>query len=360
MDFLQWSGKTPQPQEEEEAPDDGYLDQLLQGGTAPVHTPLGTPTPHSLLHSKTDPYHTRPLLAALGIGVFSLSFSGDGQCLAASGQDGEVRAYGMKSGALAYRFSTNLFQSPATVVRYRPDQRDRRNVAVVATASGHLQHWHVPTQRCLTKTVEQDNVIYAADFNAEGTTLATAGSDLAVRVYDEHKHTLTHTYKTNDAWEGHSARICAVKWHPKDPNVLLTGGWDRTIRMWDVRQPNTVRQWFGPYLCGQGLDVMGNTVVTGSCRLTQHLQFWELGSGTETKSVDVPVAGCEVWACQFIDLDTISVVGSKGVALLINHTTDTILKALPGQSSYYACATHSKHHAFGAADGNIAVLQQTG
>jgi len=34
---------------------------------------------------------------------------------------------------------------------------------------------------------------------------------------------------------GHSNRIFCVKFHPNDPNVLLSGGWDTTIQIWDTR-----------------------------------------------------------------------------------------------------------------------------
>ena len=35
--------------------------------------------------------------------------------------------------------------------------------------------------------------------------------------------------------KGHSNRVFGVHWANFDENVLLTGGWDRTVQMWDLR-----------------------------------------------------------------------------------------------------------------------------
>jgi COMPASS component SWD3 len=45
---------------------------------------------------------------------------------------------------------------------------------------------------------------------------------------------------------GHSNRIFALKFHNTDPNVLVSGGWDRTIQIYDIREGRTVASMFGP------------------------------------------------------------------------------------------------------------------
>lgn len=34
---------------------------------------------------------------------------------------------------------------------------------------------------------------------------------------------------------GHTSRVFCTKFHPKEPNLVLTGGWDRIIKIYDVR-----------------------------------------------------------------------------------------------------------------------------
>ncbi|KAJ9508138.1 hypothetical protein QJQ45_021505 [Haematococcus lacustris] len=63
--------------------------------------------------------------------------------------------------------------------------------------------------------------------------------------------------------------------------VLLSGGWDKTVQVWDLRLRRSVRSLFGPYLCGDALDVApsGDLVLTGSWRHASPLETWDFGSG---------------------------------------------------------------------------------
>ncbi len=40
---------------------------------------------------------------------------------------------------------------------------------------------------------------------------------------------------------GHSNRVFACKFVPEDQNLLITGGWDQNILIWDVREGKSVR-----------------------------------------------------------------------------------------------------------------------
>lgn len=44
----------------------------------------------------------------------------------------------------------------------------------------------------------------------------------------------------------------------------MEGGWDNTVQVWDIRVGYAVRSIYGPHICGDALDMDGNTIVTGS------------------------------------------------------------------------------------------------
>jgi WD40 repeat protein len=68
------------------------------------------------------------------------------------------------------------------------------------------------------------------DFSPDGKNFAVAGLDCHVYVYDEHTRTIVTTMRVGGKnLPGHSNRIFCVKYHLQDPNILLSGGWDRTI-----------------------------------------------------------------------------------------------------------------------------------
>lgn len=61
--------------------------------------------------------------------------------------------------------------------------------------------------------------------------------------------------------------------------VLVSGGWDRSVKVWDLRIERAVRSVFGPYVCGDALSVRGGRLLTGSWRHSAALQQWDLASG---------------------------------------------------------------------------------
>jgi len=132
-----------------------------------------------------------------------------------------------------------------------------------------------------------------------------------VRVYDEATKTLVTEMGGGytESTSGHSNRVFSLKFHPEDENLLLSAGWDNTVHVWDVRMETSVRHLFGPHLCGDAMDIRGNTVLTGSWRPENPLELWDFrsckrietipwhsssgGAGAATKDA------CMLYAAQF-------------------------------------------------------------
>ena len=216
-----------------------------------------------------------------------------------------------------------------TSLRFLPSSttRDVQNVAVVASSSGRLWHWHATSGKCLGPrggapiVEDNENQIYALDVRGDGGSFATAGFDGAVRVYDETTQKLSATltgggddglynnsYRGNPGVEssipggggggggagGHTNRVFGVAYASKNRNVLVSGGWDNTLQIWDERcGGGAVRSIFGPHVCGDAIDIAGvdgggeeieggggtTEILTGSWRDNNALQVWDMGTG---------------------------------------------------------------------------------
>lgn len=57
---------------------------------------------------------------------------------------------------------------------------------------------------------------------------------------------------------GHSNRIYSIKFPKGDPNLFISGGWDETIQIYDLRVNAPVNKISGPHISGDGLDIFGN------------------------------------------------------------------------------------------------------
>lgn len=86
--------------------------------------------------------------------------------------------------------------------------------------------------------------------------------------------------------------------------MIVTGGWDRCIKIWDTRQPNPVRSIIDPYICGDAIDVHEGYILTGSYTPEKQLQLWDFGTGEWIEDINwnesLPSEKeCYVYACQF-------------------------------------------------------------
>ena len=236
-------------------------------------------------------------------------------------------------------------QLPITAMRFRPGGNSR-GVLLACSADSTVRHWHVPTGKCLSTIYEgSDQQIFACDYRQDGQMFATGGKDKRVRLYDESRsssssstgssgigssavvsnsrgsypsssspsgsspiatfggglfagtsvETLSGHSSSNNSDIGsggsHSNRIFAICFHPLEKEIILSGGWDNTIQIWDARISGkghgAVRSMFGAHLCGDALQVTpdGNYVISGSWRPDDALQIWDFRSGKLISSI---------------------------------------------------------------------------
>jgi WD40 repeat protein len=105
---------------------------------------------------------------------------------------------------------------------------------------------------------------------------------------------------------GHSNRVFSVKF-TKNENVIISGGWDNTIQIWDIREGHAVRSIYGPHICGDALDIVNNDIVSGSWRPKDQLELWDFGSGEKITTVpwsnssfsSVGQPACMLYTAQF-------------------------------------------------------------
>lgn len=78
--------------------------------------------------------------------------------------------------------------------------------------------------------------------------------------------------KENNQIPAHINRVFASKF--VNENSLLTGGWDKTVILWDIRTLRAERCIYGPMVYGESLDIVDDTILTGSWRDKNQLELW--------------------------------------------------------------------------------------
>ena len=109
--------------------------------------------------------------------------------------------------------------------------------------------------------------LLCCDYNAEGTQFISGGSECLVRVYDEQTRDLVATLDGSGGGEpGHTNKVFCVKFDKEDSNMVVSGGWDYTVKVWDIRQSSPVRSIPKPLICGDSIDLSTGFLLTGSCQ----------------------------------------------------------------------------------------------
>ncbi|MBY0525232.1 MAG: hypothetical protein K2R98_17630 [Gemmataceae bacterium] len=125
--------------------------------------------------------------------------------------------------------------------------------------------------------------ISAVVFAPDGKTLASAGWDKAIRLFD------VATSKEIRAFEGHEAEIECLAFSP-DGKFLASGAWDKTVRLWDVATGKEVRK-IGEHPDGifcVAFSPDGETLASGNQdRMAQQgtLHLWDVNTGKKVFTI---------------------------------------------------------------------------
>ena len=207
---------------------------------------------------------------------FTLRYDETCQNIAAGYSTGYLGIYNLEKPELSndYKKAYNLSTFPITCLRWKPYNK---TTLILVTAEGYILQVHSKSGKILQQIQEENNPLMCVDYSTDGMLFATGGNDKYVRLYDDNTKTLIkklerHRYDLPE----HSNRIFAVKFSKKDPNLLLSGGWDNTILLYDIRAREVQNYLYGPHICGDGMDLKDDLLLTVSWEKEDQIQLFDL------------------------------------------------------------------------------------
>ena len=246
---------------------------------------------------------------------------------------------------------------PVTSIRFRPEfpELARKPTILSTTCDGGINHWNLLNGKSLNVTRLRNEQIYSSDYNPDGTAYALGCKEGRIKVFDENtlqqQGVLTHGVEGEDPG---AQRVFCLKWF--DQHTIISGGWDNKITVWDTRSMHSVRELFGPHICGDSIDVRENIIVSGSYHIKDQLQVWSLENGTNIHTLTLEKQGkkCMPYAVQFCKPEgyifAIGGIGS-GEIYFYNAMTMELVNTLTGiQKTVYSI--HRNNQKLAIAIGN--------
>lgn len=172
----------------------------------------------------------------------------------------------------------NMYLSEYPIASIRWKLSGQKPILVSVHSDGKVSQWYALGGKMLYSFEEKDNFIMCIDYDHYGNTFATGGSDNTVRIYDDDTKTLVSSLSSNLDYISHSNRIFSVCFGKNEYyyNFLTSGGWDNTIKFYDVRARKIVNSIFGPHIVGDSIDIKGHYLLTGSSDIKDQIKIWDL------------------------------------------------------------------------------------
>lgn len=243
--------------------------------------------------------------------IWSLSFSPDGQAIAAASYDKTIKLWNL-NGQLLKTF--NGHSKEVTDVSFSP------NGKILATASydGTIKLWQIDGREVKTLRANSGKV-YSVSFSRDGTFLASGHNDGTIELWNlQGQHLKT--------FHGHGNYVVRVRFSP-DGKTIASASHDRTIKLW-MLEGHELKTFIGHSAGITGLSFSPDGKTLASTSDEGRIRLWNIETGQQLQTIQG--RGYPFWNIQFSpDGKTLVTVSDDAKVELWNAETLSLQQLIP-------------------------------
>jgi WD40 repeat protein len=168
--------------------------------------------------------------------LMNLRVNPTGALVACGLLNGSIAIVDIDNGRLVKSFPTSHGRFSVTSIRWKPVYYSN-SVFTATNADGSVSSFDLSSGKQIFKIQPKDKEqLLALDYNVDSTMFAVGAHNGNIHLYNEHTQKEVRTFGSASLLNnGHSNRVFSLKFLPDDHNVFVSGGWDGTVFIWDIR-----------------------------------------------------------------------------------------------------------------------------
>ncbi|HVL12229.1 MAG TPA: WD40 repeat domain-containing protein [Gemmata sp.] len=259
----------------------------------------------------------------------ALAFSPDGKSLAVGGDDGVLRVVDFESGKATYTSPSR--NARIEKVAYSPNG----NMVAAGDSNSQVAVYAPKQSNQLAMTVQGADVggVYGVAFTADSGAVFAAGDGKARLIAGPKPDGTTagNTATRLREFAGHTGTISGLAVVP-DGSALVTGGEDKTLRVWEVTSGKQLRSFQGHMTGLTAVAVRGDGRQIASASEDGAVRVWDLN--TEDDHRAMTDATDSLWAVAYSpDGKRVAAAGSDRTVRVYDPETGKLEAALAGAKS---------------------------
>ncbi|MBE9228739.1 TIR domain-containing protein [Phormidium sp. LEGE 05292] len=259
--------------------------------------------------------------------IWAVDWSLDGKLIATASDDNTVKIWNRKGQLIT---TLKGHKAPVYAVVF-----SRNNIIATGGQDKTVKLWN--SEGKLLRTLQgQNSEVWWLTWTADGKSLATAGNDKLVRVWDLSNPKVLKPIFT---LAGHTKEVNAVSFSP-DGKILASASADKTVKLWNVagKKPILLHTLFGhtEQVYAISFAPNGKTIATGSFDNTA--KIWKI-DGTLVRTLKGHKS--EVYGVAWSPDSKMLVTGSFDSSVKIWHLDKTLPKVLSGHEDAVSAISFS-------------------